>query len=51
MVAHLVYESGNDGSSCNMHVVWVKSMRKETVFFSVVKKSTQPVMLPSKTQC
>ena len=51
MVAHLVYESGNDGSSCNMHVVWVKSMGKETVFFSVVKKSTQPVMLPSKTQC
>ena len=40
MVAHLVYESGNDGSSCNMHVVWVKSMGKETVFFVVVKINT-----------
>ena len=28
MVAHLVYESGNDGSSCNMHVIWVNSMGK-----------------------
>lgn len=50
MVAHLVYESGNDGSSCNMHVIWVKSMGKETVFFWLLI-STQPDMIPSKTQC
>lgn len=51
MVAHLVYESGNDGSSCNMLIIWVKSMGKETVFFFLLLKSTQPVMIPSKTQC
>lgn len=40
MVAHLFYENGNDGSSCDMHVIWVKSMGKKPVFFSVVKINT-----------
>lgn len=35
MVAHLVYESGNDGSSCNMHVIKLYGLNQweKTQFF------------------